>query len=324
MGEKHAQRGKIAHDQLSAAIREQLRLQHGNVSRRQLLELGLSKTGIDRRLESGWLARRYHGVYCQAPARQDPPALIAAAVLAGGSTALASHTSAAFLWDFLPHFKPPPEISLPAGDRRPRHILTHRCPSLHPADNSLQHGVKVTSRARTLLDIAPGLTANQLTRLVNDQLRRKMLRQAALQDVLTRNPRHPGSKLLTPFLDLPGTNPTNSRLEDAFLPFLAKHGLPIPLINHLLHGYEVDAYFPDHDLVAELDGWGYHNDRRAFETDRERDAHHLQHGTPTVRITEDRVTATPEREASRLQQILDQCLQRKKPSSSQTNELEEG
>ncbi len=146
MGDIHWQPGKISHDQLNAAIRERLQRQHGNITREQLLECGLSKGGIEWRLRNRTLLPRYTGVYCQAPARQDPQARIAAAVLAGGPTALASHTSAAFLWGFQLHFQPPPEISLPTGDRRPRHILTHRCPSLDRSDNSLQLGVKVTSR----------------------------------------------------------------------------------------------------------------------------------------------------------------------------------
>ena len=100
-------------------------------------------------MRTGALVRRYPGVYALAPARQDPQALIAAAVLAGGPHAVASHASAAWLWGFLPHYEPPPEISLPTGDRRPRHILTHRCPSLQPRDITHQRGVPTTTRART-------------------------------------------------------------------------------------------------------------------------------------------------------------------------------
>jgi hypothetical protein len=202
----------------------------------------------------------------------------------------------------------PPEISLPTGDRRPRKIHTHRCQSLRRRDVTHQHGVPTTTPARALLDIAPTLTPERLIRLANDALRNHLLRQPALQDVIARNPRHPGATLLTPFLDLPGGNPTNSWLEDAFLPFLAKYNLPTPLINHPLNGDQVDAYFPDHNLIVELDGWPYHKDRTAFETDRERDAHHLVHGTPTIRITRNRLEHTPDREAARLEAILNRLI----------------
>jgi hypothetical protein len=289
-----------------AAILEFARRQAGNITRGQLLGAGLTTGGIDRRLRNGSLLTRYLGVYALPPARQDPQALIHAAVLAGGPNAAASHTSAAWLWDFVPHFQPPPEITLSKGDRRPRHILTHRCPSLQRRDITRQRAISTTTPARTVLDLAPTLTPKRLTRTVNDALRSRLLGPDALNDILTRNPRHPATKLLTPFLDLPGGNPTNSWLEDEFLPFLAKYGLPTPLINHSLNGDQVDAYFPDHNLIVELDGWDFHKDRHAFETDRERDAHHLAHGTPTVRITKDRLKHTPDREAARLEAILSQ------------------
>ena len=37
-------------------------------------------------------------------------------------------------------------------------------------------------------------------------------------------------------------------------------------------GYEVDAFWPDANLIVELDGYAAHSTRRAFQADRERDA----------------------------------------------------
>ena len=129
--------------------------QSGNVSRPQLLALGLGVEAIKARLRSGSFVARYWGVYALAPARRDPQALIAAAVLAGGPDAVASHASAAHLG--ILRDEPPPEITLTQGDRRPRHIVTHRCPSLQPRDVTRERGVPTTTRARTLLDLAPSL-----------------------------------------------------------------------------------------------------------------------------------------------------------------------
>ncbi len=303
MGEKPAQRGSIAHTQLNAAIRARLQQQHGNVTRRQLLELGLSKSGIDKRLESGSFVPRHHGVYALAPARQDAQALIHAAVLAGGPTAVASHASAAWLWGFIPHYQPPPELSLPTGDRRPRHILTHRCPSLAPRDLTHQHAVPTTTRARTLLDLAPRLTPKQLTRLVNDQRRDGRLRLAALDDVIARNPRHPATGLLRPFVQDP-RNPTDSPFEDDFLTFVKRYGLPLPQTNIRLNGRKVDVFYPEATLIVELDGLEFHDDPDAFRDDRERDTENLKHGLATMRLTKDRLELTPGYEADRLREIL--------------------
>jgi hypothetical protein len=272
------------------------------VTRAQLLEAGLTEGGVDRRLRNGSLAPRYRGVYALAPARVDPQALIAAAVLAGGPTAVASHGSAAWLWDFLPRYEPPPEISLPTGDRRPRHILSHRCPSLLPRDITRQRGVPTTTPARTALDLAPRLSKKQLTRLVNDQLRDGYLKPAALRDVLERNPLHPGTKLLRRFVENP-RNPTDSPFEDDFMAFVKKYDLPIPQTNIRLHGRKVDAFYPEANLIIELDGQDFHDDEDAFRDDRERDSENLRHGLTTMRMTTDRLKLTPDYEAERLMEI---------------------
>ena len=60
-------------------------------------------------------------------------------------------------------------------------------------------------------------------------------------------------------------------------PSSQKYGLPTPEINVTVDGREVDAYFPGHHLIVELDGWDYHKDHDAFEDDRERDAENLKH-----------------------------------------------
>lgn len=289
-----------------------MRRQSGNVARRQLLVVGMSTGSIQHRLRIGELVTRYHGVYCQTPARQDPQALIAAAVLAGGPHAVASHGSAAWLWGFLSRYEPPPEITLSQGDRRPGHITAHRCPSLERRDISHQRGVPTTSAARTVLDLAPKLTRKTLTRLVQDQRHEGRLHLPALADVLQRNPFHPGTKLLTRFVENP-RNPTRSPLEDELLPFLVKYGLPLPQTNVYLHGREIDAYYPDYNLILELDGPEFHDDEDAFEDDRDRDAENLKHGLSTVRITTKRIRGTPDYEAERLWQIIDELSPSARP-----------
>ena len=224
-------------------------------------------------------------------------------MLACGPGAVLSHASAASLWGFLPRWSFPLHVTA-RGERERPGITTHRCQSLTRSDISLQQGVRVTAAARTVLDLAPSLTPKQLTRLVNDTRRSKHLRLDALTGVLTRNPRHPGTKLLMSFIEDPA-NPTASGLEDLFLAFIVKHNLPVPIINFNLRRKQPDAYFPEHNLIVELDGWNYHNDRQAFEDDRERDAENLRHGTPTIRITEPRLTTDDDREAARLKEILD-------------------
>ena len=273
-----------------------------------LLELGVRHGLIRGRLASGAWVTVHAGVYCIGPRRNDPVSRAAAAVLACGRAAALSHASAASLWGFLSRWSGPMEVTARGRRDRPG-ISTHRCQSFLPRDVTRQHGVPTTTRARTLLDLAPNLPAKQLTRVVNDALREKVLRPAALADVLARSPLHPGTKLLTPFVEHP-RNPTDSPLEDDFRAFVKKYGLPIPQTNIWLHGRKVDVFYPEANLIVELDGRDYHSDPDAFRDDRERDTEHLKHGLTTVRITTDRLALTPDYEAERLMRIYRREVQR--------------
>jgi very-short-patch-repair endonuclease len=100
------------------------------------------------------------------------------------------------------------------------------------------------------------------------------------------------------------TGPTRSEFEDRFLVFARRYDLPTPNLNVRVAGYEVDVMFPAHKVIVELDGYDYHQGRRSFERDRERDAALLAAGYVTIRITWERLTTQPEREAARLEAIL--------------------
>jgi hypothetical protein len=121
-------------------------------------------------------------------------------------------------------------------------------------------------------------------------------------EVLARNPTHPGAKRLRPFVET-RSNPTRSGLQDDFAVFCKRYGLPTPVTNTYLFGYEIDALFPVERVIVELDGRQFHED--TFERDRDRDADMLEAGIVTVRITDKRMNGNPEREARRLHKILE-------------------
>jgi hypothetical protein len=152
-----------------------------------------------------------------------------------------------------------------------------------------------------VLDVAPRYTGKRLSRLVNDALRTIYLHVPDLADVLNRNPNHPGTKRILPFV----REPTNSPLEDDFLEFARRYGLPTPTTNTYLLGYEIDVLYPRERVIVEVDGYPFHSDRDSFERDRDRDATMLAADYVTVRITHERMTHQPEAEARRLLQILE-------------------
>src|SRR5207302_6414175 len=150
------------------------------------------------------------------------------------------------------------EVVVPR-DRRPNGITVHTSRTLHRRDLRTQHGVRATSPARTLLDIAPRVTDAQLRRAVNNALHSWMT-ESQLADVLERTPTHRGWRLLVPFIKN-GHGLSRSELEDAFLRFCERYGFPRPLTNVMVGGYLVDAYFPSHKLIVELDSWQFHSTR---------------------------------------------------------------
>ncbi len=277
--------------------------QHGNVTRGQLLDLGLSETQLVYRLRTGRLHRLHPGVYAVGRRPITPLDHAAAAVLACGPGAALGMRSSATLWNFWKHWRLPFVVILP-GDRRPNGIETHRSRYLTGPHVRTHLGIRTTSPARAILDCAPGLTDKALARMVNDALRSGFMHRSQLADMLSRFPTRAGVARLRPFV-AGERGVTRSELEDEFVAFCERYGFPRPLINTIVAGYEVDAFFPDHRLIVELDGYGFHGDREAFESDRDRDADHLVDTLPTLRITHDRLTRTTDREAARLAKILE-------------------
>lgn len=279
--------------------------QHGYVTRRQLLDVGLGAEAVRSRVKSHRLIPVYAGVYALGHQPTLPQDQAFAAVLACGDGALLSHATAASVWGISKRWTTPFHVTV-ATARRRAGIQMHRG-KLHPRDFDRQLDLPVTSPARTLLDNAPELTDKALTRAVNDLLRSHLLVLEDLVATLDRHPRHRATRRLQEFIEAP-TGPTASEFEDAFIAFCRRFALPQPLCNARVAGYEVDAYFPMERVIVELDGWRFHSSRASFESDRERDAALLTLGIVTVRITWSRLIKTPEREAARLRQILEARL----------------
>ena len=296
VGDKGCIWTQISHADVAAIAQGQ----QSNVTRQQLLDLGMGPGAIKHRVRSGLLYPSYPGVYSVGKPATTPLERAAAAVLAGGPHAILSHASAMTLWGFWKRWDEPFEVTLIRGDRRPKGISTHRSKTLRPRDVTTQLDIPVTSPARTLYDMAPRLTAKARTRAVNDALHTPYLHQSHLEELLDR---HPNGHLMERFVTT-RSGPSRSDWEDAFPAFCDRHDLPEPLMNVLFLGYIRDAYFPDYRLIVELDSWEYHKDRAAFESDRDRDADTLAADHATVRITWERMHATPAKEAARLHAII--------------------
>jgi predicted transcriptional regulator of viral defense system len=299
---RNARYACISSQALDGAIAELASKHQGNVSREQLVELGLGRGAIAHRTKTGRLYREHQGVYSVGRRAVTPLERASAAVLACGPGAGLSHGSGMTLWGFWKRWDQPFEVTVP-GDRRPRGIIVHRSSTLHRRDLTTHLGIRVTSPARTIFDITPRLNDKALKRAVNNAQHSDYLNESDLAELVTRLAHLPQTRRIAPLIGLEGT-PTRSSWEDGFPAFCAEHGLPAPVMGAVIAGYVVDAFFPAHRVIVELDSWEFHKNRIAFETDRERDADTLADGFITVRVTWERLELRPRAEADRLRVIL--------------------
>src|SRR5438128_483128 len=246
-------------------------LQHGVVSTAQLRQLGLDRAAVSRRVGAGSLHPLHRGVYAVGHASVSKHGRYLAAVLSCGPMAALSHRSAADLWGLRPA-SGRIELTVPRGRVGPPELTVHRSRMQEAADFTLLDEIPITTVARTLLDLAAVLRADDLTRALDRAERLERFDLAAVEDVLSRAVGRRGAGALRRSIAAWRPRHTRSELEDRHEELVRAAGLPPPRLNVILDGdhqtHEVDAFWPSHSLVVQLDGFAYHRTRR----DRERDA----------------------------------------------------
>jgi very-short-patch-repair endonuclease len=217
-----------------------------------------------------------------------------AAVLACGSDAVLSHSSAAALWRI--GFKECDliEVSLPSLSRRRRPgIRIHRRPSLADRDITTRHGIPITTPVQTLIDMSLRLDRRGIERMINEADKYDLTHPPQLRRALDQRTGEPGVAHLRRILDRRTFRLTKEELERRFLPLAAEAGLPVPLTRQWVNGFEVDFCWPDLGLVVETDGLRYHRTPAEQARDRLRDQAHTAAGLTQLRFTHEQVRYEP-------------------------------
>jgi hypothetical protein len=241
--------------------------QHGVVT---VAQMGLTRAGIAHRVRAGRLHRVRRGVYAVGHARLSQRGVWMAAVLAVGEGAVLSHLCAAVLWQAWRRAVPHLDVVTPR-DRRVRGIRVHRCRNLDRRDVTVRDGVPVTTVARTLVDLTDDLTPAQLANVIHEADFRHRFDLSATRAAMARANGRRNLAVLERALELNalGSAGTKSALEDRFLERVQAAGLPAPLPNVEVPAgdrkIEVDAYWPDLGLCAEVDGPGHARPRTRSE-----------------------------------------------------------
>jgi len=280
--------------------------QFGVVSRQQLLRLGHTKSAIGRMSKADRLRRIHRGVYAVGHAKLSGQGRCLAAVLACGDGAIVSHWSAAWLWGLHGTFASPVEVSVPTHGHRRKGMWTHRVTPLAMEERAVTNGViPISSLPRTLLDLAATTAVPRIESLIERTERRGMLDLEAIDRTLDRHRGSPGTSCLREATEI-YRDPffSRARSERLFKALVKKAGLPHPAINTFVAGHEVDAYWEAERFAVEVDGWGSHRTRAAFERDPVRQEDLLLAGITCIRITARRIEREPDAVAGRLAKHL--------------------
>lgn len=223
--------------------------------------------------------------------------------------AVLSHRSAAAFWRIRGSGGAPIEVTV-AGKRH-RHGPIRRHSGPLPSDEvTLVDGIPVTTVPRTILDLA----AVSRPEVVESALRQaEYLRlddRLSLPDLLERYPGRRGVRSIRAALDRLAESPGRERspLEERFVPFLDRHGLPRPHLNAWVQAgdgsYEVDCLWPAQRQIIELDGWEGHGTRTAFRDDRARDRRLRVAGYGVTRLAWSQLDDEPEAIVRDLRHLL--------------------
>jgi predicted transcriptional regulator of viral defense system len=287
---------KLVERALDAEIARLANRQHGVIATRQLAALGLARGGVARRAQAGRLHRVHRGVYAVGHRVLTADGRRMAAVLAAGPGAALSHASAAALWEIRPTSAARIDVTVrSAGGRAKRlGLRIHRAATLRGDEITEHRGIRVTTVARTLFDLASSLPRRALERALDEAEIRDLYDRRELEAATAAHAGERGAAALQRAIDADGDPTlTDSELEELMLALCDEHGLPCPRPRAWVAGLRVDFLFAESRLVVETDGYRYHRSRRAFERDRERDAILARAGHRTLRFTHRQLTREP-------------------------------
>jgi hypothetical protein len=152
---------------VDGAIAARAAQQYGVISHAQLVELGLATSTISRRIASGRLQPLHRGVYAVGHKALRREGWWMAAVLAAGPGAALSYRSAAAFWAMRNDTRMRIDVSVPRHRRSTARLEVHHV-EIQDDEVRIEDGIRVTTPARTLFDLAAVVPAHQLEAAFNE------------------------------------------------------------------------------------------------------------------------------------------------------------
>jgi hypothetical protein len=280
--------------------------QLGHVTRVQALGAGVPASTFDGWVRAGDLVRAQPGVVRFAGVPRTWEGDLLAAVLAAGRGAAGSHRAAAVVWSAMD--RAPLEVVVPYG-RKPRldgSVIVHR--TRDPIPIHIRRGIPVTTPMRMLVDlgaVAPAwIVEEALDRI--EVARLATVAAVEWERARVARPGRRGAGPLREVLDRRALldSPPDGMLEPRFARLCKSAGLPMPVFQHRVGRYSIDFAYPELLVAIEVDGYGPHASRKAFQSDRDRQNTIVGLGWTVLRFTWADVVKRPDHVARVILQAI--------------------
>lgn len=277
-----------------AAAARIARAQHGVITAAQLRSAGFGRSAIARRVRGEWLVRMHEGVY-RVGVVAGPFAAEMAALLACGPLSVIGHRSAVVVLGLRWRYGGPVELVMPHDVRLGRAgVRCRRVMALAADEVMVRHGLRVTTPARTLVDLAATTSVADLERLIEEMLFQRLASSSDILEAVRRGAGRPGVRKLRATAELLDESSfTRSEAERLLKALLRSARLPMPRMNVRRSGWEVDAVWDRQRLVVEVDGYRSHGTQPQFERDRKKDGQLMLAGYRVLRVTWRQLTREP-------------------------------
>jgi hypothetical protein len=242
--------------------------QAGLVGAAQLVALGVDTRETSRWVGDGYLLSRHPRVYAVGHRAPSTEADLWAAVLYAGPGAMLSHATALWWHGLLDHPPWPLQVTTP---RRCRSLNGIRVYGRRTSKRVLHKGLPTTTIEQAVLDFAAVAPLERVRHVLANADYHKVLDLPALQAIAGKG-RKGGTKLKKALTrHEPKLARTRSPLERTFLVLCERAGIPMPDVNVMVAGVDVDAVWRDRRLVVELDGEGNHSSWAQIQNDRSKE-----------------------------------------------------
>jgi hypothetical protein len=303
-----------AHGSVNRRIAEIAARQHGVITASQVAALGVASRTMRDWVAVGRLHRVHVGVYAVGYRPLASHTRWFAGVLACSEGSVLSHRSNAALFGLRPDWAGGVDVTSPGRVGRSREgIQVHRADLLLPSEVTVRDRIPCTTAARTIVDLASVIRADQLEYTIHIAQSKRRVTRAQIAAVIAHLPGRRGTGVVRDILRLTDESEDDARSknERRFRRIVKRAGLPDPHGNywvaldaHPAGGLEVDFAWPDRRVAVEIDSALYHETERARINDPARDRALMLAGWRVIRFSDRDLIDRPAQVAAQMRALL--------------------